>query len=97
MDGLVAVEVRPDNAVEADEVIDMVMGQEDGFKVREPIVAQYRVVAAVNQATGHTGDRSADRSNVGRLSIVELVPDAQRHRRQADGVRPCSELMPDPY
>ena len=48
-DGLVAVEVRPDNAVEADEVIDMVMGQEDGFKVREPIVAQYRVVAAVNQ------------------------------------------------
>jgi hypothetical protein len=49
MDGLVAVEVRPDNAVEADEVIDMVMGQEDGFKVREPIVAQYRVVAAVNQ------------------------------------------------
>jgi hypothetical protein len=49
MDGLVAVEVRPDNAVEADEVIDTVMGQEDGFKVREPIVAQYRVVAAVNQ------------------------------------------------
>ena len=49
MDGLVAVEVRPDNAVEADEVIDMVMGQEDGFKVREPIVAQYRVVAEVNQ------------------------------------------------
>ena len=49
MDGLVAVEVRPDNAVEADEVIDMVMGQEDGFKVREPIVAQYRVVAAHNQ------------------------------------------------
>jgi hypothetical protein len=27
----------------------LVMGQEDGFKVREPIVAQYRVVAAVNQ------------------------------------------------
>jgi ribosomal protein L21 len=49
MDGLVAVEVRPDNAVEADEVIDMVMGQEDGFKVRKPIVAQYRVVASVNQ------------------------------------------------
>jgi hypothetical protein len=49
MDGLVTVEVRPNNAVEADEVIDMVMGQEDGFKVREPIVAQYGVVAAVNQ------------------------------------------------
>ena len=49
MDGLVAVEVRPDNAVEADEVIDMVMGQEDGLKVREPIAAQYRVVAAFNQ------------------------------------------------
>ena len=27
----------------------MVMGQEDGFKVREPIFAQYRVVAAVNR------------------------------------------------
>ncbi len=39
MDGLVAVEVCPDNAVEADEVIDMVMGQEDGLKVREPIAA----------------------------------------------------------
>ena len=25
------------------------MGQEDGFKVREPIVAQYRVVAAVKE------------------------------------------------
>ncbi len=49
MDGPVAVAVRPDNAVEPDEVIDMVMGQEDGFKDREPIVAQYRVVAAVNQ------------------------------------------------
>jgi hypothetical protein len=35
--------------VEADELIDMVMGQEDGFKVHEPIVAQYRVVGAVNQ------------------------------------------------
>ena len=27
----------------------LVMGQEDGFKVCEPIVAQCRVVAAVNQ------------------------------------------------
>jgi hypothetical protein len=33
MDGLVAVEVRPDNAVEADEVIDMVMGQEEAVAV----------------------------------------------------------------
>ncbi len=31
------------------ELIDMVKGQEDGFKVREPIAAQYHVVAAVNQ------------------------------------------------
>ena len=56
-----------DNAVEADEVIDMVMVQEDGFKVREPIVAHYRVVAS-RQSTARCLGPDRRRTDTGRRS-----------------------------
>ena len=55
---LVAVEVGPDDPVEADEVVDVVMGDEHGAEVAEPIHVEGGIVAGVRRGSRRPGPGS---------------------------------------
>ena len=49
MEGLVAVQVGAHDPIESDKVIDMMMRQEYGFQIAEPVVAERGVLSGVDQ------------------------------------------------
>ena len=78
MEGFIAVEIGAHNPVEADEVVDVMMRQENGFEIAEASIAESGVFAGVEEqgvvATvvvdeqGGVADGTVDQSKVAKRS-----------------------------